>query len=329
MYKWLENLSESKKAFPLLSFPSISLLGVSVKEMVTNSDAQAKGMALVAQKTDSAAAVSFMDLSVEAECFGAEINFFDDEVPNVAGRLINDKNDADALAVAKVGSARSGIYIDAVRKAVKMITDRPVFAGIIGPYSLAARLFDVSEIMMDCYDDPDMVHTVLEKVTEFLTEYSKAYKAAGAHGIVMAEPVAGLLSPSMQDEFSATYVKRIVDAVQDESFLVVYHNCGNNTPFMTESLISIGAAAYHFGNAVDMKEMLEKFPENITVMGNVDPVGVLCNGTPETVFEKTSDIMNKCAIHKNFVISSGCDVPHFAPWNNINAFFDAVSKFNK
>ena len=89
-----------------------------------------------------------------------------------------------------------------MRKAVGLILDRPVFAGVIGPFSLAARLLDVTEIMVDCYDEPDMVHIVLDKAAEFLTEYCLAYKAAGANGVVVAEPVAGLLSPSLAEEFA-------------------------------------------------------------------------------------------------------------------------------
>ncbi|MBQ2272396.1 MAG: methyltransferase, partial [Clostridia bacterium] len=194
MREWLKALPESKKSFPILSFPCVSLLGCSVKELISDSDKQAEGMALIAARTDSAASVSLMDLSVEAECFGATVRFSDDEVPTVTGRLIEDQDAADALQVPPVGAARSGLYIDAIRKAVPRISDRPVFAGIIGPFSLAARLLDVQEIMIDCYDDPDMVHTVLEKATQFLIEYAKAYKEAGADGVVMAEPVAGLLS---------------------------------------------------------------------------------------------------------------------------------------
>jgi uroporphyrinogen decarboxylase len=208
-----------------------------------------------------------------------------------------------------------------------MITDRPVLAGMIGPFSLAARLLDVSEIMIDCYEDPDMVHAVMEKVTAFLIEYAKAYHAAGANGVMLAEPVSGLLSPSLEAEFSAPYVKRIVDAVQTEEFVLIYHNCGGNTPHMVESFLSFGAAAYHFGNAVDMQEMLEKFPTDIPVMGNVDPAGVLRMGTPESVREATLAIMEKCCGHPNFVISSGCDIPPMTPWENIDAFFETVDRF--
>ncbi len=327
MREWLASLSESKKAFPVLSFPCVSLLGCTVRELISDSESQAKGMALVAERVDSAASVSLMDLSVEAECFGATVRFSDDEVPTVTGRLIEDSDAADELEVPEVGAARSGIYVDAIRKAKEKITDRPVFAGIIGPFSLAARLLDVSEIMIDCYDDPDMVHTVLEKATAFLTLYAKAYKAAGADGVVMAEPVAGLLSPALEEEFSSPYVKQITDAVQDENFLMIYHNCGDNTPRMVDSLLSIGAAAYHFGNAINMKEMLDKMPGDVVVMGNVDPAGVLRMGTPESVREATLGLLNECAEYKNFVLSSGCDIPPMTPWENLDAFFAASNEF--
>ena len=329
MKQWLADLksADTKKALPILSFPCVSKLGIPVSELISDSDKQAQGMKLVADATDSAASVSLMDLSVEAECFGATICVSDDEVPTVKGRLINDMDEAEALEVPAVGSCRSGLYVDAIKKAADLITDRPIFAGTIGPFSLAARLLDVSEIMVDCYDDPDMVHLVLEKATAFLIEYSKAYKAAGAHGIMMAEPVAGLLSPSLEAEFSAPYVKQIVDAVQDDNFIICYHNCGDNTPLMVDSILSTGAKAYHFGNAIDMKAMVEKFPDDVLIMGNVDPAGVLRLGTPETVREKTLALLDACAGYENFVVSSGCDIPPQSPWENLDAFFAAVEEF--
>ena len=91
--------------------------------------------------------------------------------------------------------------------------------GCIGPFSLAGRLMDVSEAMINCYEEPEMVHIVLEKATKFLyTTNISAYKEAGADGILMAEPLAGVLSPVLATEFSSTYVKKIVTAVQDENF---------------------------------------------------------------------------------------------------------------
>ena len=330
MKQWVAELigNHAKKPMPILSFPSVGLLGVTVKEIIFNSDLQARGMMAVAEKTPAAASVSFMDLSVEAECFGSVVTVTDDEVPTIEEPIITDEEEATALTVPEIGSGRTQIYLDAIKKAKELITDRPVLAGMIGPYSLAARLFDVSEIMMNCYDDPDMVHAVLAKCTQFLISYAKAYCDVGADGIVMAEPVAGLLSPILEEEFSAPYVKQIVDAVQNDHFIVIYHNCGDNVPKMLDSILSTGAAAYHFGNAVDMeKDILQKVPSDIVVMGNVDPAGVLRLGTPASVREATTELLQKCSTYPNFVLSSGCDIPPKTPWENLDAFFAAAEDF--
>lgn len=275
MRQWLEELreAEKKRALPILFFPAVQLMGISVRELISDSDRQAEGMKLIADRVEAAAAVSLMDLSVEAECFGASIVVSEDEVPTVKGSVVSAPEEAEALVVPPVGAGRTDIYIKAIEKAAALISNRPVFAGMIGPYSLAGRLLDVTEIMLYCYDEPEMVETLLDKVTEFLIAYGKAYKEAGADGIMLAEPLAGLLSPSLAEEFSAPYVKRIVETLQDEAFLVIYHNCGNCTIQMIDSILDTGAAAYHFGNAIDMTQMLPLIPGDTIVMGNIDPAG--------------------------------------------------------
>ncbi len=317
-----------KKTLPVLSFPSIQLMNIRVRELIADSERQAQGMKCIAERVPSAAAVSLMDLSVEAEAFGSVIRVSDNEVPTVVGAIVSDEEEAEALAVPAVGAGRTGLYIEAMEKAVRLITDRPVFAGVIGPFSLAGRLMDVSEAMVYCYEDPDMVHAVLEKVTAFLIDYCRAYKAAGANGVVMAEPLGGMLSPALAREFSHPYVKRIREAAQDEHFALVYHNCGDNVALMAEDIFSLGAMCYHFGNAVAMRDMLAHAPAEALVLGNLDPAGQLCNGTPDSVRRATQAILNDCAGYPNFCISSGCDIPPHTPWDNIDAFFAAVEEFN-
>ncbi|MBQ2676988.1 MAG: uroporphyrinogen decarboxylase family protein [Clostridia bacterium] len=329
MKNWVNDMLSAKEKvpMPILSFPSVSLLNIGVKELIFDPDLQAKGMKAVADRNVSSASVSMMDLSVEAEAFGSAVKVSDDEVPTVVGAIADNNEKAIALKVPKVGDGRTGIYVSAIEKAVKLIGDRPVFAGIIGPYSLAGRLIDINEIMINCYEEPEMVHTVLCKATEFLIDYAKAYKAVGANGIVMAEPLAGILSPNLAKEFSEPYVKKIVDAVQDDDFIVIYHNCGNNVVLQIDSILRTGAMAYHFGNSINMAQMLEKVPENILVMGNVDPAAQFLNGTPDSIKAETKRIMLLCCSHSNFVISSGCDIPPMTPWENIDAFFDGVKEF--
>lgn len=337
MYQWIESLKSAtpKKAIPILSFPSIQLLDITVQELISDSDIQAKGMKAVADRTPNAgASVSLMDLSIEAECFGAKIRVAEDEVPTVVQSVISADDDEDerlekaqALEIPEVGAGRTGIYLEAIHKASQWITDRPVFAGVIGPFSLAGRLLDVSEAMVYCYSEPDMVHVILEKATAFLISYIKAYREAGANGVVIAEPLAGLLSPGLAQEFSGDYCKQIVDAVQQEDFIVIYHNCGNSTIQTLDSILSCGAKAYHFGNAISMAEMMEKLPSDVVAMGNIDPAGIFRNGTQEDTRKAVFDLMEACSKYPNFVPSSGCDIPPMSRWENVDAFFEAVDAF--
>ena len=329
MKQWVADVIAApvKKPLPVLSFPAVQLMGITVKELLFDSRFQAIGMKMIAEHCDSAAAVSLMDLSVEAEAFGSKIIFSDDEVPTVTGRIVSSMVEAQALAVPEVGSGRTAINLEAIGRAVKLVNDRPVLAGCIGPFSLAGRLMDVNEIMVYCYTEPEMVHTVLDKVTEFLINYALAYKAVGASGIVLAEPLAGILSPDLATKVSARYVRKIVNAVSDDDFIVIYHNCGNEAVKMLPTILMSNAAGYHFGNGVDMRVVADKMPEDVLVLGNVDPAGVFRQGTPELVREKTLKVMADCTGHPNFVISSGCDIPPLTPWQNIDAFFAAAKEF--
>ena len=313
-----------KKGLPILSFPAAQKLGVTVDELVKSSELQARAMETVAKETDTLAAVSLMDLSVEAEAFGATVRFSDDEVPVVIGQLVADEDAANDLEIPTLDKGRASVCVEGIRLAKERIKDKPVLAGIIGPYSLAGRLMDVTEIMYLCYDEPDTVHIVLDKVTEYLINYGKAFKEAGADGIVMAEPLAGIMSPAMADEFSVPYVKRIVDALMDENFAVIYHNCGNAVCEMLDEILSQGASAYHFGNAVDMKTILERVPADTVCMGNIDPVSQFVDGTPDSMKNAVKELLDKCGSYPNFILSSGCDIPASASWDNINAFFEAL-----
>ncbi len=328
MYNWVEDLkaSKKKKAMPILSFPGIEPMGITVKELVCDADNQARCMKMVAERTPACGAVSIMDLSVEAEAFGSPVVFSDDEVPTVTDKIIETEEEADALCIPAVGEKRTGICVEGIRKAAECIDDRPVFAGVIGSFSLAGRLLDVTEALVYCYTEPNLLHKVLDKATTFLVEYVKAFKAAGANGVVIAEPLAGLLSSELAEEFSEPYIKRIIDAVQDENFIVIYHNCGNTALAIIDSILRVGAKVYHFGNAVDMAEILKKVPKDVVVMGNIDPAGEFKNGTPQSITAATKELIEKCGSYQNFIPSSGCDIPPLSKWENINAFFVAVEQ---
>lgn len=328
MDEWLKQIriKKNKRAMPVLTFPAIQLLNTSVEKLISDSNLQSEALKLINQRCHPLAIMGFMDLSVEAEAFGANIRFSEDEVPTVVGSIIKSEEDAINLKVLKVGAKRTQIYLDAMKKAKQEIKDCPVFAGCIGPFSLAGRLLGVSEAMICCYDEPEMVHLVLKKATEFLINYLQAYKDLGIDGVFMAEPLAGILSPNLCDEFSSNYVKEIVSALDDDSFLVAYHNCGNNTLKMVDTILSIGCRLYHFGNAISIEQMLKLMPKDVMVMGNIDPVS-LKDASKEDVIAATNALLEAVGDVDNFVISSGCDIPPLAKWENIDAFMKTAQEY--
>ncbi len=238
-----------------------------------------------------------MDLSVEAEAFGSPVHYSEDEVPTVTAALVHDEDEAEALKVPEVGAGRTGECVKGIKEVSEMITDRPVLAGIIGPFSLAGRLLDMTEIMIMTYEDPEVVETVLEKATEFLIK-----------------------------EFFTPYVKRIRESVEDDNFAVLYHNCGSVVPLL-DNIREINAGAYSIGNAVDIEEALKAIPQESIVTGNIDPAGTFRNGTPEQMRKETLELLERCSKYPNFVIGRGCDIPPMTPLENIQAFFDAVKEF--
>ena len=95
MYQWLnQQISErNKKAMPLLSYPSVQFLFVTVKELVSDSRIMAMGMRLIADRYKMPFATSYMDLSVEAEAFGATTIYKPDAVPTIMGKIVDIKDD--------------------------------------------------------------------------------------------------------------------------------------------------------------------------------------------------------------------------------------------
>ena len=329
MKTWIDSIlnSDKRAALPIMTHPGIEHLGKTVRDAITDGRVHYEAVKVLTEMYPAAAATTIMDLTVEAEAFGASVKISDTEIPTVTGRLVCDAASVEALKVPTLDAGRVPQYLLANRLAAENIKNRVVLAGCIGPFSLAGRLYDMSEIMTAIYIEPDVIMQLLDKCTEFILEYCKALKAAGTGGVVMAEPAAGLLSGDDCMMFATPYIKRIIDEVQDDSFTVVLHNCGN-TGQCTEAMVATGARALHFGNKIDMTLAMTQVPSDVLAIGNIDPVTVFRQASAEQVKAVTKELLEKTAQYRNFVVSSGCDLPPRVPAENVEAFFEAVAEFN-
>lgn len=330
MKSWINQQLSNKTriSIPIMTHPGIEMIGKNVKDAVQNGEIHAQAIKKLAEVYPSAATTVIMDLTLEAEAFGCQIEFQENDMPHILGRLVSSAEEIENLKVPDLYAGRMQEYLKANKLTVELGIDKPVLAGVIGPFSLAGRLYGVSEIMMACYIEPDSIMLLLDKCIEFIINYCRELKRIGCSGVVVAEPAAGLLSNEDCQIFSSEYVKRLVDELQDETFTIILHNCGNRGN-CTDAMLYTGADAYHFGNAIDMVETLKYCPEDKLIMGNVDPVGVMKMLSPNEIKAYVSDLLKRTSGFDNFVLSTGCDLPPHVPAENIEAFFDALVEYNQ
>lgn len=327
--KWIQSHlgTPIRSYLPIMAAPGIPLAGLKTDDVYRSGKLAAICVQALAKRFPLEFSTLFMDLSVEAEAFGAPVAFVPGEIPNINGHIVEDEESIDALEIPSVGTARTSEMLDCAKLCVDSL-DRPVLCGMIGPYSLAGRLADMTELMMMTLTEPETAHKLLNKATDFLVEYAKAFKATGAAGILLAEPMAGLISPDMCAEFSSAYIRRIVEAVSDDSFFIILHNCGR-TEKQVDAMLASGADALHVGNAVDIREILRQTPSTVPVMGNLDPVAILKDAKPEQVMSTTLELLEATRLFPNFVLSSGCDMAEAVPLANIDALYKALEEYNR
>ncbi len=316
------------KNLPIIYFPVLQNMGMSVPDSVSDPKNIAATMKQVIDEyPETIAAITGMDLTVDTEAFGGEVKYSEKQAPNICVHPVKNAEDIRALKVPDIHSGRVDIFNEAVKEAQALIPDRPVMGGMLGPFSLAADLINVTDALMMAIKDKESIKILIEKATEWLIKRARGYKDAGAAGVFIAEPTAGLMNPKMLDEFSSQYVKEIVDAVQDENFFLILHNCGKVTKSV-ESMYRTGCKGHSYGNGVDMKDIMPQIPADILVFGNLDPSSVFFLGDPESIRETTLQLLKDMEDYPHFILSSGCDLPPSIENENMRAYYDACREYN-
>jgi uroporphyrinogen decarboxylase len=313
---------------PIAVAPGLALTGACVRELVSDAQAQFEAARALHQRFETSLVMSAMDLSCEAEAFGAEVRLEEHEVPRVQRPLVRSLAEVESLAVPPPGAQRTAVYLETVQR-LALLPERPlVLGGMMGPFSLAASLLGVSEALMLTAVDPELLVALLEKTTRFLSRYAAAFKEAGASGVFMAEPTAGLLSPSSLEAFSSCWVKHILESVEDDGFSVIYHNCGARLVHL-QAILSAGVKHLHVGAPMDLGALLPAVDRQLLVLGNLDPSRVFLTASAEEVRQQTLSLLEATKAYANFVPSSGCDLPPQVPLENLAAFYQAIDEFSR
>src|SRR5512140_1281807 len=305
-------------AMPLCAYSGLEITGESIEDMVSVPGSQFKAIMALQDRYRTPVLLTAIDTTAEAEAYGCEIKFSAREAPAVVGRLVTTAADVAALADPVPGDARTRVPLEtAWRLTAEVGESVPVLGAMLGPFALATRLFGPPETLAATASDPETIEALLDNVTGFLCRYALEFRETGAWGILVAEAAAGRLSSEGLARFSTPFIKRIIKAVETPDFCVIVHNCHAAIDHLA-AIMESGARMYHFGAGMDIVAALGRVGPEVVLGGNLDAKKIFQKGTPPIAADATRALLDATRPARNFVISSGCDIPPGSPLANLN-----------
>jgi len=281
---------------------------------------------LVEGQTHTAAEFDFdyvnimSDPACEAADCGAAVKFF----PNQPAALDENNSllaDKSKLSGLKIPDPNASPRMSNRLRALRLYRDRVggkklIEGWIEGPVAEAADLRGINTLMMDFFDDPRFVADLFEFVVELELTFAKAQVASGAELIGVGDAAASLVGPRIYEEFVWPYEKRMMDSLHAMGVRTRLHICGNTRPVLG-LLGQLGCDIVDLDSLAPMDEAREAMGPHQVLLGNIDPVRVVRNGTPEEVYAAVGE----CHRHAGdqFIVSAGCEVVRDTPPENLRA----------
>lgn len=197
------------------------------------------------------------------------------------------------------------------------------------PFTAAAGIVEPEHMLRQTRKKPENVHRLLQLTTACLKKIVDQFSQIGPLFFSMSDPVASgsLVSPKVYKEFCLPYSKDLAHYIKDKNKEVSMHICGN-TRKIWESIQSIPIDSFSMDQVVDLAEAKSVIGDHCTLLGNVPPVEVFLQGTPNQMTETVESCFEKAIDSpKGFQLAPGCDVPLATPLENIEAYMTAGRTF--
>jgi MtaA/CmuA family methyltransferase len=263
------------------------------------------------------------DPAREAADCGAPVVYFEDQPPALdeSHALLADKS--ELLKIKIPNPTDPGRMLDRVQ-AVALFKERlgggkAIEGWVEGPAAEGSDLRGINTLMMDYYDDPGFVRDLFDVVLAMEIEFARAQIEAGADWLGIGDAAASLVSRRFYDELIFPYEKRLVEGIHALGGKIRLHICGN-TKHLSEGMGKLGCEIVDLDYLNPVGEARGKMGPAQILLGNIDPVSVLRNGTPEEVYRAIEECHRKAG--PNYIVSAGCEVPRDTPLENIRAMRD-------
>jgi len=256
----------------------------------------------------------------EAPDCGAVVEYFEDQPPSIveSQALLADKSTlAHLMPPDPLGGGRMHDRIKGIVMLKERVGHEKIVEGWVeGPCGASADLRGISTLMLDFYDDPGFIRDLFEFVVEVGTCFGRAQAEAGADLIGIGDPAASLVGPRIYNEFVWTYEKKMADALHAAGARVRLHICGNTLPIL-EGMGRLGCDIVDLDSLVPLAAAREKMGPRQVLLGNLDPVRELRNGTSDSVYGALAECHRQAG--DRYIVAAGCEVPRDTAPENIHA----------
>ena len=302
------------------------LAGYSLRQYSTDAKALADSVIRYYERFKPDAVWVSADTWVSAEAMGARVGGAGDNQPlgGAGDPLIRVAADIDRIPAPDVGGqGRYPLMLDALSRVVAALGKEVFIVACFDqyPFSLAAALMNINEIMLKVFDDPPFVKALMERCAEYGAAYARALGEAGADLLSGGDSPAGLLGPDLYRELVLPDEKKLIASIKSATGKPVsLHICGNATPILPD-MAGTGADVLELDHAVDIGAACRMVGPGIGLWGNLDPVRILARGAPKGVNEQAREVLRgvRAAGHRRFVLSSGCTLAVETPPANLEA----------
>lgn len=233
------------------------------------------------------------DITAEAELFGCGIKAGDlKQQPSVVKHVVTNLEDLEKIKDYNLKEGRVGLVLEAIKiLSEKYGKELPIIGSMIGPFSLAQHI-NGDAWFGNLFTGEDVVPALLDFCSDFNVAYAKAMVENGADTIAIIDPTASyeLIGGEFYEKYALPYQKKIVDAMKELDVATVLHICGNTTKGLG-IMDKTGVNGISVDQRVDIKTATGNV-ENAIIVGNLDPVAMLWNGTPDEIAEASKKALD-------------------------------------
>jgi uroporphyrinogen decarboxylase len=262
---------------------------------------------------------TLLDLTVEAESMGLSVDFYDKMPPSLARQRLPRLERFYELGLPDPERAtRMPVFLE-VAEGLAAGEDRMSAAYATGPFTLLAQLLGTEELL-DRVRQGDSLTEPLAFATSVVGEYAAAL-AARVDMIALVDPAAEALTAREYGSLCRPYVGGLAGIIRSSGALCLLHVCGDVTHLL-EELALTGAEGICLDSKVNLQREAVRVPSSIVILGNIDPRRVMQRGTAEDVRWEVRRLLRNMKNARNFVLSTGCDVPVDTPMRNLEAMME-------